>query len=193
MKLLMLALLLLARLADVTTAAEPVDHMPEQQMDTVTVTAEKRPAALQDVPASVTVVGETTIANSGIDKVRQAAQAVPNLFVSEFTAQKLSFPFVRGVGGGSLNPAVTTYYDGVPQLNANASSIELLDIERIEFLRGPQGTLYGRNTLGGVINVVSRTPSFDFGAQGSATFGNYDLHDYRATVSGERHTIQPIL
>ena len=141
-------------------------------------------AGHQDVPASVSVVGAATIQDAGIDKVQEGSYYVPNLFISEFTAQKLSFPFVRGVGGGSLNPAVTTYYDGVPQLNANSSSIELLDIERIEFLRGPQGTLYGRNTLGGVINVLSRKPSFQLASEASATGGNYGLQDYRATISG---------
>jgi iron complex outermembrane receptor protein len=153
-------------------------------LEPVTVTADKRRELVQDVPASVSVVGEATIEDAGIDKVKQASYYVPNLFISEFTAAKLSFPFVRGVGGGSLNPAVTTYYDGVPQLNANSSSIELLDIERIEFLRGPQGTLYGRNTLGGVINVLSRKPSFAPAAEVSATGGNYALQDYRATVDG---------
>jgi iron complex outermembrane receptor protein len=78
---------------------------------------------------------------------------------------------------------VTTYIDGIPQLNVNSSSIELIDTDRIEFLRGPQGTLYGRNTLGGVISILSRKPSFTPSTTASATWGNFGLQDYRAVVS----------
>ena len=68
----------------------------------------------------------------------------------DFTARKLSNPRFRGIGSSPANPAITTYIDGVPQLNANSSSIELLDVSQVEFVRGPQSALFGRNTLGGL-------------------------------------------
>ena len=80
---------------------------------------------------------------------------------------------------------MTTYVDGVPQLTANTSSFELSDVQQIEFVRGPQSALYGRNSLGGVVNIVSTRPSFG-GWTGSALapFGNFGTADVRASVSG---------
>jgi len=149
------------------------------------VTAEKQPAAAKDVPISLTVLDQLTLAEAGVFQIKDAADYAPNVHMSEFTARKTSFPFVRGVGSGPINPSVTTYVDGVPQLHANSSSFELLGIERIEFLRGPQSSLYGRNTLGGAINIHSQRPRTDqwrFDAQG--TFGNYDFQDYRFMATG---------
>src|SRR5213079_33407 len=103
----------------------------------------------------------------------------------EFSARKLSNPFFRGIGSSPSNPGITTYIDGVPQLNANSSSIELLGVDQIEFVRGPQSALYGRNALGGVINIASARPSLTSWA-GSfvAPYGNFNAGDLRATASG---------
>ena len=79
----------------------------------------------------------------------------PNMYFTEFTARKLSNPRFRGIGSSPANPAVTTYFDGVPQLNTNSSSIDLMDVGQVEFVRGPQSALFGRNALGGLINVTS--------------------------------------
>lgn len=167
--------------ARTSTSARDVDSF---LLEPITVSAEKRRELVQNVPGSVTVLGGATAEDAGIDDVQQASYLVPNVFLSEFTAAKLSFPFVRGVGGGSLNPAVTTYIDGVPQLNVNSSSIVLVDVDRIEFLRGPQSTLYGRNTLGGAISILTREPSWQTAATAAATWGNHGLQDYRGTASG---------
>lgn len=151
---------------------------------TVIVTAEKREERLQDVPASVTALSGTEIRDAQIHDLRDATYRAPNVVNSTFSAVRTTFPFVRGIGSGQNSPAVTTYYDGVPQLDFSTNNQELYDIERIEFLRGPQGTLYGRNTLGGVINIVSRRPTNTFHADTDVTFGSYDFQDYRAAVSG---------
>lgn len=90
-----------------------------------------------------------------LQPVSDAADYAPNTFFHEFTARKLSNPRFRGVGSSPNNPGVTTYIDGVPQLNANSSSIELMDVDQIEFVRGPQSALFGRNVLGGLVNVTS--------------------------------------
>jgi len=181
--------------ADTAPAADPPDATSESVpavagsidsflLDPITVTAEKRRDLVQKVPASVSVIGSQTVENAGVRDAQGASYYVPNVYLSEFTAAKLSVPFVRGVGGGTLNPSVTTYVDGIPQLNVNSSSIELIDVDRIEFLRGPQSTLYGRNTLGGAISILTREPSFTPTATASATWGNYGLQDYRGIVSG---------
>jgi len=119
------------------------------QLPTVTVTAQKEPADAQTLPVSVTAVSRDTLANAGVTIVREAAIYAPNAQFSDFTARKLSNARFRGIGSSPANPAVTTYFDGVPQLNSNTSSIDLLDVEQIEFIRGPQSALFGRNTLAG--------------------------------------------
>ena len=140
---------------------------------------------LRDVPGSVTAVTADTLNAAGVRIVSDAALFAPNVFFTEFTARKSSNPRFRGIGASPANPAVRTYIAGVPQLNVNSSSIELLDVSQIEFVRGPQSPLYGRNALGGVINVTSARPSLT-GWTGSvvAPFGNVSSREVRAGVSG---------
>ena len=132
---------------------------PTVTLPTVIVTAQKEPADVRAVPVSVTAVTSETIANAGIRIVSDAALLAPNTVFTEFTARKVSNPRFRGIGSSPANPAITTYIDGVPQLNSNSSSIELLDVDQIEFVRGPQSPLFGRNTLGGIVNISSTKPS----------------------------------
>lgn len=140
-------------------APAPVAQMPPIEMPTVIVTAQKEPADRQTLPVSVTVVSEAALEGSGISSLREAAIFAPNTYFSDLSVRKVSNARFRGIGSSPANPAVTTYVDGVPQLSANSSSYGLLDVEQIEFVRGPQSALFGRNALGGIVNVVSRRPS----------------------------------
>ena len=151
----------------------------------VIVTAQKEPVEVKDVPGSVTAVTSGTLSAANVRIVSDAALFAPNTFFSEFTARKSSNPRFRGIGASPANPAITTYYDGVPQLNVNSSSIELLDVSQIEFVRGPQSPLYGRNALGGIINVTSARPSMS-GWTGTvvAPFGNASAREVRGSVTG---------
>jgi iron complex outermembrane recepter protein len=151
----------------------------------VTVTAPKVPENVQDVPASVTAVPSQTLEDAGVRYVSDAAIYAPNTFMTDWSARKLSNARVRGIGSSPNNPAVTTYIDGVPQLNANSSSLELLGVDQIEFVRGPQSALYGRNTLGGLINITSARPSrTNWTGNVSGLPGDYHLGDVRGTASG---------
>jgi iron complex outermembrane receptor protein len=155
------------------------------RLPTITVTAEKESENIQEAPVSVTAVTGETLQNAGVRSVSEAAQFAPNTFFSEFTARKLSNPRFRGIGSSPNNPSVTTYIDGVPQLNANSSSIELVDVNQIEFVRGPQSALFGRNTLGGLINITSRRPSLaGWNGSISGPFGNFGTGDIRGDMSG---------
>ncbi len=155
------------------------------RLPTVTVTAQKESDDVQDVPISVTAVTNETIEDAGIKSISEAAQYAPNTFFNEFTARKLSNPRFRGIGASPANPGVTTYVDGVPQLNANSSSFELLDVDQIEFIRGPQGALYGRNTLGGLVNITSRRPSLkNWTGRVEGPFGNLSSGGLQGTASG---------
>lgn len=169
-------------------AQDPKTAPANQQVDpitlpTVNVTAQKEPADVQKLPVSVTVVPidwlqlGSTVSDAGIYS--------PNTFFSEFSARKLTNPRFRGIGASPANPSITTFVDGVPMLNANASNIELIDVQQVEFVRGPQSALFGRNTLGGLINVASARPSLTrWSGQVAVPFGNFDTREVRGNVSG---------
>jgi iron complex outermembrane receptor protein len=173
-----------------TPATSPAQPDPDSgqlriRLPVITVTAEKAPEDKQKTPVSVTAVPKETLERAAVRTVSDAADYAPNTFFHEFTARKLSNPRFRGVGSSPNNPGITTYIDGVPQLNANSSSIELLDIDQIEFVRGPQSALFGRNALGGLINMTSARPSLG-GWTGSlvAPLGNFTSREARASASG---------
>jgi iron complex outermembrane receptor protein len=150
----------------------------------VEVTARQWREPLQSVPGSVSVLTPATLQSAGITTEREAATLVPNLIQPDFSARWLNFPYIRGIGAGQNNPAVTTLIDGVPQLSYATSNLELLDVARIEFLRGPQGSLYGRNALGGVINIVPALPSDTLESMATLTPGTHGLLSVRARISG---------
>jgi len=155
------------------------------RLPTVTVRAEKEPENVQDAPVSVTAVTRQTMEDAGVRSVSDAAQYAPNTYFNEFTARKLSNARFRGIGSSPNNPAITTFIDGVPQLNANSSSIELLDVDQIEFVRGPQSALFGRNTVGGLVNITSARPSRkNWTAMLSGPFGNFSSGGLQGTASG---------
>ena len=151
----------------------------------ITVTAQKQPENVQDAPVSVTAVTGSELEDAAVRTVSDAAERAPNVMFTEFSARKLSAPRFRGIGASPSNPGVVTLIDGVPQLHANSSSIELLDIEDIEFVRGPQSPLFGRNAIGGLINIRSSRPSLDrWTGTISAPLGNFSTADVRGTASG---------
>jgi iron complex outermembrane recepter protein len=160
-------------------ASEEIPALP----DTV-VTARKWKEEAQKVPQSLFVFDEEDLGDAGIESMRDASFLVPNLFLNEFSSRRLSFPTMRGIGSGQGDPAVTTYIDGVPQLSTSSTNLALLDIERIEFLRGPQSTLYGRNALGGIIHIIPRSPSLTREFDAGYTFGNHGLQEFRAAGGG---------
>ncbi len=160
-----------------TTAAE-------QRADETLVTARKLEEPLADLPLSATVVEADELESFSLDTIRDAGERIPNLYLSEFSSRRLSFPFVRGVGSGLNDPAVITYVDDVPQFGFGGTNLPLFEVERVEFLRGPQGTLYGRNALGGLFHVRGRRPTLERETGGAVTFGSFDLQEFSYNYSG---------
>ena len=155
------------------------------RVPTITVTAQKEPEDKQKIPVSVTAVSSDTIEGAGIHIVSEAAVFAPNTFFTEWSARKLSNARYRGISSSPNNPGITTYIDGVPQLSANSSSIDLLDVDQIEFVRGPQSALFGRNTLGGLVNITTARPSAAaWTGFLSVPFGNYSAWGVRGGASG---------
>lgn len=167
------------------TSATPTQNPPAVTLPDVTVTAQKEPAKAQDLPVSLTAVTAESLVRAGVSIVSDAALTAPNAIFTEFTARKLSNARFRGLGSSPANPAITTFVDGVPVLNANASSMELIDVDQIEFVRGPQSALFGRNTLGGLINISSARPSLGkWTGRLVAPLGDNGAREIRGSISG---------
>jgi iron complex outermembrane receptor protein len=165
-----------------TTSAQPPQRITEP---TVTVTAQKEPANPLTLPVSVTAVTKSVLDSAVVETPADAARYAPNTYFNEFTVRKLSNPRMRGVGSSPLNASVTTFFDGVPQLNANSSSINFLDVRQVEFVRGPQSALFGRNSLGGLVNVETMKPSMTAWTGGFAVpLGNHGAWDLNGNISG---------
>jgi iron complex outermembrane receptor protein len=160
-----------------------VSAVPEEGDETV-VSARKQTEPLAEVPLSVTAIDGRELELERLFTVRDAGARVPNLFLSEFTSRRLSFPFVRGVGSGLGDPSVITYVDDVPQFGFGGTNLPLVAVDRLEFLRGPQGTLYGKNSMGGLIHVHGRRPGDEPRVELGGTLGNYDLREVSGSYSG---------
>lgn len=150
-------------------------------LDEVVVTAQKRSEALQQVPLSVSTLSAKEISDYRLWNVGQLSGIVPTLYAAH-PGDYRNVTAIRGITSTSYDPAVVTYVDGVNQFNLDTYMPELLDVERIEVLRGPQSTLYGRNALGGVINIITKQPTFTTTGFAEANVGNYGLQRYRAGI-----------
>ncbi len=170
---------------DAGTATTQSDGTLRIKLPVLTVTAQKEPEDAQKAPVSVTAVPAETLESAGVRTVSDAADFAPNTFFNEFSARKLSNPRFRAIGSSPANPGITTYIDGVPQLHASSSSLELLDVSQIELVRGPQSALFGRNTIGGLVNISSLRPSLaKWSGSLVGPFGNFETGDVRFTASG---------
>lgn len=146
---------------------------------TIIVTATRRSEALSDVPIAVSAVTGDTLAKSGATDVRALGQVAPSLLVSGATSEVNFTARIRGIGTVGENPglesSVGLFIDGVYRSRTGVGLSELGDIERVEVLRGPQGTLFGRNSTAGLINIVTKGPELGaFAGKGSVSYGNYD-------------------
>ena len=159
-------------------------------LEEVVVTAQKRAESLQDTPVAVTAFTAGTIENQRINDISQIAEFTPNMTFD--TTSPISgvssgaVVFIRGIGQTDFSlttdPGVGTYIDGVYSSRSVGGVLDVLDVERIEVLRGPQGTLFGRNTIGGAINITSRRPAEQLGGQLSVTAGDNNRVDVRAAL-----------
>lgn len=158
------------------------------QVDTITITAQKREQTLQDTPVSVAVVTDEQIQQSQIRDSADLQTLVPSLRVAEFATSTNTEFNLRGIGTSSFNPglepSVGVFVDGVYRPRSGAAINDLLSIERVEVIRGPQSTIFGRNTPAGVVSFITKAPEFEFGYEGELTMGNYGQRVLRGTVTG---------
>jgi len=164
---------------------------PDQEIQpgdqVIVVTARKREETLQNVPVAVTAVSGDVIERRGFQQIKDVAQLTPSLNTNSDSAGRV-FIAIRGVGTtlvGTVQPGVGIFIDGIYQPNTAYLNNPLVDVERVEVLRGPQGTLYGKNTLGGAINVITRQPTNKFeGRAGGSYAGPDNAWDAYGSVSG---------
>ena len=166
-----------------------VQNADEQTGDqNIVVTAQGRRQVLQDVPLAVTAVGGEALQNSGASDIRQLNQLAPSLLVSSTGTEANGSARIRGIGTVGDNPglesSVAVFVDGVYRSRSGIGLNELGDVERIEVLRGPQGTLFGRNASAGLIHVITARPEFDFGGSVELSYGNYDYMRGQVGLTG---------
>ena len=154
----------------------------------IVVTATRRASPLSDVPIAVSAVTQAQLQNSGANDIRQLNQLAPSLLVSSTGNESNASARIRGIGTvgdtPGLESSVATFIDGVYRSRTGVGLNELGEIERVEVLRGPQGTLFGRNASAGLINIVTRGPEFEFGGLAEATYGNYDNYRFQGGLTG---------
>ena len=158
-------------------------------VEDIIVTARRSEESAQKTPLALTAFSGETLERTGAQQVTDLQGAVPNLNLVQGRGSSNSTNiYIRGVGQPdalqTFDPAVGVYVDDVYYSRIRGSQFDLLDLERVEILRGPQGTLYGKNTIGGAMKLVSRRPGQTFRARASAAYGDYDLMEFQGAVSG---------
>ncbi len=152
------------------------------EMETITVTAEKREENIQDIPASISVVSDVQIDDLKMEEVKEISALIPNFYITDTGADQ-SFASIRGIGASMAGaPTVGIYVDDI--YTTFGLDLALMDVERVEVLRGPQGTLYGRNSEAGVINVISKKPTEQWEGRIVADIGSFDSYKTSAVLGG---------
>ena len=154
----------------------------------IIVTATKREQTLQETPVAVSVTTADTIERAQIRDIADLASVVPSLRVSQSQSQFATTYSIRGFGTSGnnigLEPSVAMFVDGVYRSRALSQISDLPDIQRVEVLRGPQSTLFGKNASAGVISIVTKKPAFDFGGLVEASYGNYNAFVAKGYLTG---------
>ncbi|RDB08061.1 TonB-dependent receptor [Runella aurantiaca] len=159
------------------------------QLSDVVVTSRRRQEAVQDIPIPITVIRGVTVEDQGAFNVNRLKELVPTVQFYASNARNTTLN-IRGLGStygltnDGIDPGVGYYVDGVYYARPAATALDFIDIDQVEVLRGPQGTLFGKNTTAGAFNVTSRAPSFDPTASFELSYGNYGYIQAKASLSG---------
>lgn len=164
------------------------DTYDEDGIGVIVVTAQKREQNVQDVPIAISAVGEQFLESRDITSIDNLGSIAPNVKIERAPGNS-TIAQVSIRGSVTINPAVTwepavgIYLDGVYIAKNQGAIFDVADLERVEVLRGPQGTLYGRNTLAGAVNLITAKPTGEFGGEAELTYGNFDYRRARATLN----------
>ena len=144
--------------------------------EVVIIASPKETSKLRQLPASVSLISQKDMQANHITSLKSASSIVPNFFMPDYGSRLTSAMYIRGIGSRINTPAVGMYVDNIPYLDKSAFDFNFYDIERIDILRGPQGTLYGRNTMGGLVKVHTRSPFSYQGTDVKLSYGSGNNH-----------------
>ncbi|MFM5906331.1 MAG: TonB-dependent receptor, partial [Novosphingobium sp.] len=174
--------------ADEEAKAAPPAEVAVGEGNEIVVTATKREQTLQDVPVAVSVTTAETIERAQIRDIRDLSTVVPSLRVNQLQSSANTNFYIRGFGNGANNagiePSVGLFVDGVYRSRSASMIADLPDVQRVEVLRGPQSTLFGKNASAGVISLVTKKPQFNFGGNVEASYGNFNALVAKGVVTG---------
>lgn len=136
----------------------------------------KESTAMRQLPSAVSIISKATLEENHIYSLKEAAPLVPNLFMPDYGSRLTSALYIRGIGSRINSPAIGLYVDNVPYYDKSAFDFHLYDIERVDVLRGPQGTLYGRNAMGGIMRIYTRNPFSHTGTEFHRGFATRNNH-----------------
>lgn len=167
--------LLLVCLLPLNLFADSSDTLQTQkvELDEVLVIGFKEKTQAQH-PLSTTSLNSRFLKNNEITNVKELSALIPNFYMPDYGSKQNSSVYIRGIGSKTSAPSVGYYIDGIPHLEKSAFDIDLSEISNLEILRGPQGTLYGRNSIGGIINIYTHSPLEYQGSRIKAGYGNYN-------------------
>jgi outer membrane receptor protein involved in Fe transport len=152
--------------------AQQPDTITTIELNAITCYSYKKTASIEHIPAAYSSFPATAIENAGIDAPTKLTGVVPNLYMPGYGAKLTSAIYIRGVGSRMNDPAVGLYIDNIPYLDKSMYDFDFYDLAGIEVLRGPQGALYGRNTMGGIINMYTPSPLAQQGTKFLLSYGN---------------------
>jgi iron complex outermembrane receptor protein len=182
------ALMLGAALATPAFAQQAPQDESAATLDEIIVTAQRREQSLQDVPIAITAFNAETLERTAATGISDIASKAPGVTLTQFNIGEPQL-YIRGVGttsdSAASDPSIGVSIDEVSIGRAGASSLAFLDIERVEVLRGPQGTLYGRNASGGALNIYTRRPAFEDSGSVTARVGSFDEYGLEGVVNRE--------
>lgn len=171
-----------------TATAQDDAEEGAKRLNTVTITATKREQTLQDVPVAVSVVDDSVIEKAEIQDLGDLQSVVPSLRVGQLQSSANTNFIIRGFGNGANNagiePSVGVFIDGVYRSRSAAQITDLPNLQRVEVLRGPQSTLFGKNASAGVISIVTRGPQFEQSGAIEGSIGNYDAYRLKGDITG---------
>jgi outer membrane receptor protein involved in Fe transport len=168
--------LLLLAVQPIIKAQNPTetDTVKNYKLDEITIKSPKYNRNIFEIPAAASMLPERLIENNKVENLTDISGIVPNFFMPDYGSKLTSPVYIRGVGNRINTPSVGLYVDDIPYFEKSAFNFDFYDIERVEVLRGPQGTLYGRNAMGGLINIITNNPGNKRVSSVSADYGNYN-------------------
>lgn len=178
MKILLLFCCLSLSVLSVQADDQDTTKVRQVDLNEVVVRSFKQNRDLRLEPLSASSVTGTAIQNKNITGIKEFSSFIPNLFMPDYGSKLTSPVYIRGIGSKINAPSVGLYVDGIPYFEKSAFDFDFAEIDRVEVLRGPQGTLYGRNTMGGIINVYTKSPLKYQGMNASVSNGTYGARDY---------------